>query len=291
MTQGRESGRAIAVGYAAEGAAVVVADIQTAGAQQTVEQIERAGGRALFVETDVTRSADAQRVTAAAVEAFGRVDVLVNNAAIGGGDDILATDAATWDRVVAVVLKSVFLCTRAVLPRMIAQRREAIVNSVDNPPRRDAGSSHICDLLFTCSSNVRTVVAGAVPSVWPTQIHIELGPIDGSSAGAVDRAVTCCNVTNNTDAAFYVRKLKRESDCHAEEDPGSTRWLWARGAGVDVCIRVGDSNRCAPAVATRRLFSHPDWRGPTRAPDPRASGSRTLSGTDRRQSPRAGALL
>jgi meso-butanediol dehydrogenase/(S,S)-butanediol dehydrogenase/diacetyl reductase len=121
-------GRAIAVGYAAEGAAVVVADLQQPGGEQTVEQIHQAGGRALFVEVDVTRSADAQRMTDAAVGTYGRLDVLVNNAAIGGGDDILDTDEATWDRVVAVVLKSVFLCTRAVLPRMIEQRAGAIVN-------------------------------------------------------------------------------------------------------------------------------------------------------------------
>jgi NAD(P)-dependent dehydrogenase (short-subunit alcohol dehydrogenase family) len=56
-------------------------------------------------------------VATAAVDPYGGVDVLVNNAAIGDGDDILATDEATWDRVLAVVLKSVFLCTAALLPR------------------------------------------------------------------------------------------------------------------------------------------------------------------------------
>ena len=76
----------------------------------------------------MTRGADAERMTQAAMDTFGRLDVLVNNAAIGGGDDILATDEATWDRIVAVVLKSVFVCSRAVLPRMIERRRGAIVN-------------------------------------------------------------------------------------------------------------------------------------------------------------------
>jgi NAD(P)-dependent dehydrogenase (short-subunit alcohol dehydrogenase family) len=67
-------------------------------------------------------------VAAAAVDTYGGVDVLVNNAAIGDGDDILATDGATWDRVMAVVLKSVFLCTRRCYRGMIGQRRGAIVN-------------------------------------------------------------------------------------------------------------------------------------------------------------------
>src|ERR1700681_191910 len=88
---GSRIGRAIAVGYAAEGAAVVVADMRQPGGEQTVEQIKQAGGRALFVEMDVTRSADAQRVTDVAVGTYGRLDVLVNNAAIGGGDAILGT--------------------------------------------------------------------------------------------------------------------------------------------------------------------------------------------------------
>jgi 3-oxoacyl-[acyl-carrier protein] reductase len=121
-------GRAIALRYAAEGAAVVVADVQPAGGRQTVDQIQQAGGRALFVGMDVSRLADGQRLAQQALAAFGRIDVLVNNAAIGGGDDVLATDEATWDRVIAVVLKGVFVCTRAVLPPMLDQRRGAIVN-------------------------------------------------------------------------------------------------------------------------------------------------------------------
>src|SRR5919202_1947657 len=63
-----------------------------------------------------------------AVEAFGPVDVLVNNAAIEGGDDVLQIDEATWDRDLRVVLKSVFLCSKAVLPSMIERGRGVIVN-------------------------------------------------------------------------------------------------------------------------------------------------------------------
>jgi NAD(P)-dependent dehydrogenase (short-subunit alcohol dehydrogenase family) len=121
-------GRAIALRAASEGAAVVVADLDLAGGRETVDQIVQQAGRAVSVQMDVTRAADVQHLVETALSAHGRIDVLVNNAAIGGGDDILATDEATWDRIVAVVLKSVFLCTRAVLPRMIEQRRGSIVN-------------------------------------------------------------------------------------------------------------------------------------------------------------------
>ena len=121
-------GRAIALRAAGEGAAVVVADLDPTGGRETVDQIVQTAGRAVCVDTDVTRAADVQRLVETALSAYGRIDVLVNNAAIGGGDDILATDEATWDRIVAVVLKSVFLCTRAVLPRMLEQRGGSIVN-------------------------------------------------------------------------------------------------------------------------------------------------------------------
>jgi len=121
-------GQSIAERLAAEGARVVVGDLRATAAQATVDQIARAGGQALPVQMDVTSSADTRRLAQHAVDAFGQIDVLVNNAAIGGGDDILATDEAEWDRILAVVLKGVFLCTRAVLPRMIEQRRGALVN-------------------------------------------------------------------------------------------------------------------------------------------------------------------
>lgn len=121
-------GRAIALGCAAAGAAVVVGDINPSGGQQTVEQVQRQGGRAWFVEADVTRADAARRLVEMALAQAGRLDGLVNNAAVGGGDDILATDEAEWDRVVATVLKSVYLCTRAALPPMLDSGRGAIVN-------------------------------------------------------------------------------------------------------------------------------------------------------------------
>ena len=121
-------GQAIAQRFAAEGARVVVADLRGPAAEATATSIRRDGGQALAVQMDVASSADARRLTHTTVEEFGRVDVLVNNAAIGGGDDILQTDEAEWDRIVSIVLKGVFLCTRAVLPRMIEHGRGSIVN-------------------------------------------------------------------------------------------------------------------------------------------------------------------
>jgi NAD(P)-dependent dehydrogenase (short-subunit alcohol dehydrogenase family) len=121
-------GRVIAQRFAAEGAAVVVADWNGDAAPTVVGEIEAAGGRALASHTDVSRGAEVDAMRAATEAAFGPVDVLVNNAAIEGGDDVLQIDEETWDRDLAVVLKSAFLCSKAVLPAMIERGSGVIVN-------------------------------------------------------------------------------------------------------------------------------------------------------------------
>ena len=121
-------GRAIAERFAQEGARVVVADRNLPGAEETARLIDEGGGEALAVEADVADAAAVAAMVARAVDVFGPVDVLVNNAGASQGDDILTIDEATWDWNLAVVLKSVFLCSKAVLPAMIERRRGAIVN-------------------------------------------------------------------------------------------------------------------------------------------------------------------
>ena len=121
-------GRVIAQRFAAEGAAVVVADIVAARAEQVAEEIGIAGGRAIATHTDVSAAADVAAMRARAEEAFGGVDVLVNNAAVDGGNDLLEIDEATWDRDLTVCLKSVFLCSKEMLPGMIEKQRGVIVN-------------------------------------------------------------------------------------------------------------------------------------------------------------------
>lgn len=121
-------GRVLTQMFAGEGASVVAADWNRDGAEETVEIVTGAGGRALAVEADVSSWADAQRMVAAAVETFGRLDILVNNAAIARGDGILETDPATWDQDVSVTLTSQFLCTRAALPTMIERGSGVFVN-------------------------------------------------------------------------------------------------------------------------------------------------------------------
>ncbi|HEX8569435.1 MAG TPA: glucose 1-dehydrogenase [Caulobacteraceae bacterium] len=123
-------GRATALAFARSGAAVVVADLSDDGARETARQIEGLGGRSLAVRCDVTRAEDVRAALAAAVEAFGRVDFAFNNA---GAEQPLAAAADIsedeWDRILAVDLRSVFLCMREELPLLLAQGGGVIVNT------------------------------------------------------------------------------------------------------------------------------------------------------------------
>src|SRR4051812_39231330 len=121
-------GRVMAQRFAAEGAAVVIADRFGSQAEAVAREVTVAGGKALASQTDVSLASQVEAMVDTAQEAFGPVDVLVNNAAVCTGDDLARTDEATWDSDVAVVLKSAFLCSKQVLPGMIEQGRGAIIN-------------------------------------------------------------------------------------------------------------------------------------------------------------------
>jgi meso-butanediol dehydrogenase/(S,S)-butanediol dehydrogenase/diacetyl reductase len=121
-------GRAIATRFAAEGARVVVADRNEVGAAATVEAITGRGGSTLAVSVDVADAASVSAMVIAALAAYRRIDVLVNNAGLSRGNDILTIDEETWDLNLDVVLKSVFLCSKAVLPGMLKRRSGVILN-------------------------------------------------------------------------------------------------------------------------------------------------------------------
>jgi 3-oxoacyl-[acyl-carrier protein] reductase len=128
---GQGLGRAYAEALAAEGASVVIAEINEGAAKDTAEAITAAGGTALAVRTDVTDPDSCAAMVQAAVDRFGTVDILVNNAAIYDGLHMEAfedLDIAEWDRVMAVNVKGTWLAARAVAPIMKAKGYGKIVN-------------------------------------------------------------------------------------------------------------------------------------------------------------------
>ncbi len=124
-------GRAIALSAAATGARVVAADLQTqaeAGVQ-TADAVQASGGEAMFVACDVADPDAVQAMIAQALERFGQLDVLVNNAGIAGGGQLIHDlDIGAWDRVMAVNLRGPFLCAKYALPHLMAAGNGAIVN-------------------------------------------------------------------------------------------------------------------------------------------------------------------
>jgi 3-oxoacyl-[acyl-carrier protein] reductase len=121
-------GRGIARMFASEGARVVVSDLNADGGQETVAQIREAGGTAEFVRCNISKSADTQQLAQAALDHYGKIDILVNNAGIIRVGTALETSEKDWDYVIQTNLKGVFLCSKAVLPTMIAAGKGVIIN-------------------------------------------------------------------------------------------------------------------------------------------------------------------
>ncbi len=125
-------GKAAAELFAREGASIIVTDILADAGEQTAQGIRDAGGKAIFVKADVSNEAEVKNLVEKGIEAFGRIDVLYNNAGIMPPDDAGVTDLNedVWDRVLDINLKSAFLCTKYVVPHMISQGKGSIINVV-----------------------------------------------------------------------------------------------------------------------------------------------------------------
>src|SRR6266566_2141610 len=114
--------------FAREGARVTVSDVDLGAAETTAEEITKAGGEAVAEQVDVTDEAQTVALAERVVRRFERIDVLFNNAGIGGVGDIVETEPELFDRVMRVNVRGVYLVSRAVIPQMIRQRSGSIIN-------------------------------------------------------------------------------------------------------------------------------------------------------------------
>ncbi|HLV01906.1 MAG TPA: glucose 1-dehydrogenase [Acidobacteriota bacterium] len=121
-------GAATALAFAREGASVVIADIDREKGENQAEAIRSESGKGLFVQTDVARAEDCRRMAEAAVEHYGRIDVLVNNASIQTYGAVTDMPEEVWDQTISVNLKSVFLCSKYCIPAMQQVGGGAVVN-------------------------------------------------------------------------------------------------------------------------------------------------------------------
>jgi 3-oxoacyl-[acyl-carrier protein] reductase len=125
----RGIGRAIALEFAGEGANVVVNYLESeAQAKEVVQKIEQLGGKAIAVRADVSQSEEVKALVKAALEAFGRIDILVDNAALYLPYSLEGEDEENWDRMMAVNVKGILLCSKHVAPHMTQQGGGKIIN-------------------------------------------------------------------------------------------------------------------------------------------------------------------
>lgn len=126
-------GRQACLVFAREGAQVVVCDVAVEGGQETVGQIEQAGGQATFIRADVAQAAEVEALVARTVETYGRLDCAYNNAGIAGRTARVADDSEqNWERILAINLKGVWLCLKYEIAHMLTQGGGAIVNTASD---------------------------------------------------------------------------------------------------------------------------------------------------------------
>ena len=134
-------GRATAELFAREGANVVVADYKTATGQEAVQAIKDEGGEALFVEVDVSDSAQVQDMVRTTLDAYGGIDILFNNAGVLLFGTVVDTDEEAWNRLMSINLTGAYLCSKAVIPHMIARGGGSIINTSSSTGAHDVNAN------------------------------------------------------------------------------------------------------------------------------------------------------
>ncbi|HEV8262374.1 MAG TPA: 3-oxoacyl-ACP reductase family protein [Burkholderiales bacterium] len=125
----RGIGHAIAATFAREGADVAILDLKKESAERTADEVRRLGVNGIAVAADVSNEDQVKRAIGAVQRAFGRIDILVNNAGIDTTSTVVEMPTAMWDEMMAVNLRSIFLCTREVLPGMIQRKWGRIIST------------------------------------------------------------------------------------------------------------------------------------------------------------------
>lgn len=140
-------GRATALRFAKEGASIAVIDLDPTWSRETVSMVERMGGKALYVETDVRKEAQVKRAVDETLRAFKKIDILVNNAGIARTAKIIETTEAMWDDIIDTNLKGAFLMSKHVIPHFLSADGGVIINTAS-----DAGIVGFANLGAYCAS-------------------------------------------------------------------------------------------------------------------------------------------
>ena len=170
---GRGIGREFALRYAKEGAKLLLPDISLERAEGVVKEIRAKGGEAVAMEADISDENATQKMAEKVIEQYGRVDVLVNNAAIWYGVEAIPWDAwkvADWDRILGVNVKGTWLCCKAIAPLMIKQSSGRIINIASIVAR--VPDAHYF-LPYSCSKGaVYTLTHALARALGPSGINV-----------------------------------------------------------------------------------------------------------------------
>jgi len=221
---GRGLGEAIAAGLAAEGADVAILDIDLSRAKLVCEKLRGLGCNALAVAADVGEPAQVQAAVDAVISELGGIDVLVNNAGIDTSSPVIDMALDVWDRMIAVNLRSVFLCTQAVLPGMIERGWGRVINISSQLAQKGApemahyAAAKAGVIGFTrslayevatkgvtvnaiCPGPVDTALWRAIPSRWRERKLVEL-PI--GRPARVEEIVPTAVLLASDEGAYYI---------------------------------------------------------------------------------------
>jgi 3-oxoacyl-[acyl-carrier protein] reductase len=170
---GRGLGQAFALRFAEEGAKLLLPDISLERAEGTAEEIRAKGGEAVAMEADISDENATKKIAEKVTQQYGKVDILLNNAAIWYGLNITPWDAWTvdkWDRIFGVNVKGTWLCCKAIAPLMIKASRGKIINVASNVAKVPAAQLF---LPYSCSKGaVYTLTHALARALGPSGINV-----------------------------------------------------------------------------------------------------------------------
>ena len=215
-------GKAFCFGLANEGAKVVAADINFEGAKKVAQELEQQGKEALALSIDVTDEKKTLEMAQKTIERFGKIDILINNAALfsalGPGRPWDTIDIDEWDRVMAINLKGLFLCSKAVVPHMKAQGKGRIINiSSGLAYRGGVGKLHY----ITSKAGVLGFTRGLARELAGQNINVNnIAPGQTMSEGLLNRG----DITHETSMKLYAQRCVQK-DMYPEDLVGTAVFL------------------------------------------------------------------
>jgi len=208
---GRGMGKAFALEFAKEGAKLLLPDINFKGAESVAKEIKARGGEAVAMKVDISKQEDTMRIADEVVRRYGRVDILVNNAAIWYGVDPRPWDAWTvedWNRMFAVNATGTWLVCKAIIPLMVKQKKGKIINMASIVDRVPAAQLY---LPYACTKAAVGVITHALARA--------LGPL-GINVNAIAPgyvATEASLVQKDSDKVFEI--ATREQSIHQRLQP------------------------------------------------------------------------